>query len=397
MMNHPQQPSEYDAVLGGQSPSLEGAAVLGGIEGVKLRFSNPNIQVRVAVLKQALNYGEQGLDLVIQALNDDSWQVQYAAYSLLVHRTETRVKQVLEQPNKQGLKLQQIEVVTVNSYGQVSQRDQCIAKYFTEDLSNSVTLDMAAIPGGTFIMGAPETEERSFDDECPQHRITIQPFFMGKYPVTKAQWKAVAALPKVNCYLSSDGGYFGGHNANNLPVESISWHDAVEFCARLSRNTGRNYRLPSEAEWEYACRAGTTTPFHFGETITPELACYNGYNTDDKVYLAYGNGPKGEFVFRSSPVGCFPPNAFGLYDMHGNVSEWCADTWHKTYVGTPTDGSAWVSNDHWLYKESRVTRGGSWERYPDRCRSAARGSKELRGGGNNTLGFRVLCDAVANF
>lgn len=392
-MSDNQQPREYDVVLGGQSQSLERAAVLGGIEGVKFRFSNANIQVRVAILKQALNYGEQGLDLVLQALNDDSWQVQDAAYSLLATLTETRVKQALQQPNEQGLKLQPIEVVTVNSYGQVTQRDQCIARYFTEDLGNNVTLDMAAIPGGTFIMGAPETEERSFDSERPQHRITIQPFFMGKYPITRAQWKAVAALPKVNRYLSSDS-----FEANNVPVERVSWHCAIEFCARLSRNTGINYRLPSEAEWEYACRAGTTTPFHFGETISPELACYNGYHDVEFVHLAYGNGPKGKIGYHAFAVGYFPPNAFGLYDMHGNVSEWCADTWHKTYVGTPTDGSAWVSNDDWFFKEatSGVIRGGSWKRYPDRCRSAARASEELRSG-SSTFGFRVSCDAVVKF
>jgi formylglycine-generating enzyme required for sulfatase activity len=262
MMNHSQQPSKYDAVLGGNSPSPEGAVVLGGIEGVRLRLNNPDSKIRIAALSQALNYGEQGLDVVIQALHNELPQVQIQAYSLLTSRTELKVKQALLKFNPQGLKLEPIEVVTVNSYGEIIQRQQRIARYFTEDLGNGIILEMAAIPGGTFIMGAPEIEEYSITAQRPQHQVNVQPFFMGKYVVTQAQWRIVAALPKVKRFLNPD------IRDNNYPVERVSLYDAVEFCARLAKKTGRDYRLPSEAEWEYACRAGTTTPFHFGETIT---------------------------------------------------------------------------------------------------------------------------------
>jgi formylglycine-generating enzyme required for sulfatase activity len=252
-MNNPQQPREYDAVLGGNSPSLEGAAVLGGIEGVKLRLQNPDAKVRIAALEQALNYGEQGLDLVIAGLNDEYWEVQIAAYLILNKRTETRIKQILQKPNHEGLKLEKIEVVTVNKFGEIIQRQPRLARYFIEDLGNGVTLEMAAIPGGTFMMGSPENEAGRKDNESPQHQVTVPSFFMGKYPVTQAQYQAI---------MGTNPSRFKG---SNRPVEQVSWNNAVAFCEKLSQKIGKTYRLPSEAEWEYACRAGTTTPFHFGE------------------------------------------------------------------------------------------------------------------------------------
>ena len=125
-------------------------------------------------------------------------------------------------------------------------------------------------------MGSPEDERERYSNESPQHEVTVKSFFMGKYPVTQAQWKVVAALPQVNRKLNPDPSIFKG---NDRPVETVSWYYAVEFCDRLSKLTGKSYRLPSEAEWEYACRAGTTTPFHFGKIITTDLANYNGnYN-----------------------------------------------------------------------------------------------------------------------
>jgi formylglycine-generating enzyme required for sulfatase activity len=254
------------------------------------------------------------------------------------------------------------------------------AQYFVEDLGDGVELEMVLIPGGTFLMGSPEDELEHHESESPQHEVTIKPFCMGKYPVTQEQWKAVASLPQVNRELDAEPSEFKGENR---PVEEVSWHDAVEFCARLSSHTKRPYRLPSEAEWEYACRAGTTTPFHFGETITSELANYNANYT-------YGAGVKGVYREETTPVGSFGvANAFGLYDMHGLVWEWCADYWHENYQGAPTDGSAWLHiNDNYY-----MLRGGSWINEPEFCRSAYRDHYGT-GDGFNNAGFRVVCAAA---
>jgi formylglycine-generating enzyme required for sulfatase activity len=251
------------------------------------------------------------------------------------------------------------------------------AEFFTEDLGNGVTLEMVAIPGGMFLMGSPESEPERSEDEGPQHTVTLQPFFMGKFPVTQAQWQAVASLPKVNIDLEPEPSRFKGANR---PVEKVSWYEAVEFCARLSKATRREYRLPSEAEWEYACRARTTTPFHFGETISPELANYNGNET-------YASGSKGIDREQTTEVGSFPANAFGLYDMHGNVWEWCADHWHNSYEGAPTDGSVWLNENENKY---RLLRGGSWYVNPRNCRSAYR-LDNLPVTPDDYFGFRVVC------
>jgi formylglycine-generating enzyme required for sulfatase activity len=199
---------------------------------------------------------------------------------------------------------------------------------------------------------------------------------MGKFTVTQAQWKAIASLPKVKIDLNPDPSNFKG---SNCPVEKISWHEAVEFCDRLSRKTNRKYRLPSEAEWEYACRAGTTTPFHFGETITTDIVNYDGNYT-------YGSAPKGEYRQTTLPIGSFKiANAFGLYDMHGNVWEWCADHWHENYQGAPTDGSAWITGGD---GDRRLLRGGSWYDYPGSCRSADR-DRYVADDRVNGIGFRL--------
>ena len=280
----------------------------------------------------------------------------------------------------------EFETVMVDARGRVVKRyPNKQAKFFKEDLGNSVILEMVAIPGEKFLMGTEDEEiERLvqkfdwdyFRREKPQHEVTVQSFFMSKYPITQAQWRAIASLSKVKLDLESDPSRFKG---DELPVESVSWEDAQEFCARLSNKTKREYRLPTEAEWEYACRAGTTTPFHFGETITDKLANYRATNT-------YANEPKGEYRKQTTPVGSFPPNAFGLSDMHGNVWEWCEDDWHDNYQGAPNDGSAWLSGT----SSRKVRRGGSWVDVPVYCRSAYRGdtSRDYR---FYNLGFRVVC------
>jgi formylglycine-generating enzyme required for sulfatase activity len=261
------------------------------------------------------------------------------------------------------------------------QRQPSQAYRFVENLPGDIPLEMVAIPAGTFLMGSPDDEpERNADRESPQHEVTVESFFMGRYPVTQAQWRVVAAMPEVTRKLDRDPSRFKG---DNRPVEKVSWDDAVEFCARLSAHTGREYRLPSEAEWEYACRAGTTTPFHFGETISSELADYDGTTS-------YADGPRGEHRGETTAVDQFDvANAFGLTDMHGNIFEWCQDHWHDNYDGAPTDGSAWQEGGD---LSTRVRRGGSWFTYPRDCRSASRSSDNL-GNRNYFIGFRVCCSA----
>jgi formylglycine-generating enzyme required for sulfatase activity len=262
---------------------------------------------------------------------------------------------------------------------------------------NGVDLDMILIPPGTFTMGAPSTEENSSDSERPQHQVSLPFFFMGRYPITQAQWKAIAKLDPISQRLDPDCSNFKG---DNRPVERVSWQDAIEFCARLSRHTGKNYRLPSEAEWEYACRAETTTPFHFGETISTELANYDG--TDDQ-YGAYGRGEKGIYRGETTDVTLLKvANAFGLSDMHGNVWEWCLDPWHENYDNAPRDGRVWDEeneNDNRYQnvlnsinvliedKRDHVLRGGSWFDSPGNCRSAYRSYNDGR---NHDSGFRVV-------
>ncbi len=271
--------------------------------------------------------------------------------------------------------------------------------YFGEpiDEREGISLDMVWIPGGSFLMGSPDDEPDRYDDEGPQHPVTVPSFFMGRYPITQAQWQAVAAFPQIHRPLQPDPSYFKGANR---PVEQVSWYEAMEWCARLAQHTGRPYRLPSEAEWEYACRAGTTTPFHFGDTITTDLANYRGTDDEDLNWKgAYGQGSTGDYREETTPVDHFDvANAFGLSEMHGNVWEWCLDHWHSNYDGAPTDGSAWLDPeqatepvDEENDNRSRLLRGGSWNLNPRYCRSATRGSYFPRNR-FNYLGFRVVCE-----
>ncbi|NES70978.1 MAG: formylglycine-generating enzyme family protein, partial [Okeania sp. SIO2D1] len=200
-------------------------------------------------------------------------------------------------------------------------------------------LEMVYIPGGSFLMGSPENEAGRESSESPQHQVSLQPFYMSKYPITQKQYEAMMG--------NNPSNFKGG----SRPVENVSWHNAIEFCQKLSEKTGKIYTLPSESQWEYACRAGTTTPFYFGETITSELVNYEGK------------------IGQTTDVGSFPPNAFGLYDMHGNVWEWCLDVWHNNYNGAPTDGNAWEIGGNNSY---RLLRGGSWSYNSGYCRCAWR-------------------------
>jgi formylglycine-generating enzyme required for sulfatase activity len=259
---------------------------------------------------------------------------------------------------------------------------------FDERLGEEPRLRMMQIPGGTFMMGSPKDELDNYEDESPQHEVSVKTFFMGKYPVTQSQWRFVAGLEPVNRALEPDPSHFKG---DNRPVEQVSWEDAVEFCDRLSCHSNKQFSLPSEAQWEYACRAGTTTPFHFGNTITTDLANYRGTDSKERSWSgSYGDGPKGEYRKETTPVDYFDvANAFGLCDMHGNVWEWCVNHWHNNYEGAPTDGSAWLTDDQVV---RRVLRGGSWYYIPRYCRSATR--LNLTPGNRSTrFGFRVSCAA----
>jgi formylglycine-generating enzyme required for sulfatase activity/tRNA A-37 threonylcarbamoyl transferase component Bud32 len=274
------------------------------------------------------------------------------------------------------LKTFDFEVVSVNYRGDIIKGDRHQAKYFLEDLGNGVNLPMVQIPGGNLTMGSPLDEvERAIDEESPQHQVIIPDFFMGKYEVTQAQYQAI---------MGTNPAQFIGANR---PVEQITWDEAMEFCHKLSNKTSRTYRLPSEAEWEYACRGGTTTPFYFGKTITSNLANYDGNYT-------YAGEPKGKYRQETTLVGTFPPNPFGLYDMCGNVYEWCLDNYHQNYQQAPQDGSAWVNKNNPKNKNNdggRILRGGSWKEPPRFCRSANRlwldPSIKLA-----MVGFRVVLD-----
>ena len=199
-------------------------------------------------------------------------------------------------------------------------------------LAASVTLEMTPIPGGTFLMGSPKDEIGRFSNEGPRHEVALAPFLMGKHLITRAQYQVVMGN-NLSCFKGA-----------NRPVKQVNWHEAMEFCYRLSQELGQAYTLPSEAQWEYACQAGTTTPFH--------------------------------------------PNEFGLCNMHGNVLEWCLDHYHDSYEGAPMDGSAWVDAEAEENKP-RIIRGGSCLLNPRYCRCAYR-SYDYPGNRFNDSGFRVV-------
>jgi formylglycine-generating enzyme required for sulfatase activity len=262
------------------------------------------------------------------------------------------------------------------------QRTPQVIQTFPEDLGNGIHLPMVLIPPGEFVMGAPANELDSRNDERPQHLVTIaHPFFMSQCPITQAQWQAL---------MGKNPAHFTGDL--DLPVDSVSWQDAQKFCQRLSAKTQRSYGLPSEAQWEYACRAGTTTPFHFGKTIDAEIANYRAAdrNIRGNIYSGkYAQGVSGLFRQQTTPIGSMGvSNAFGLYDMHGNVWEWCEDDWHDDYEGAPTDGSAWITSTS-NQDSTKILRGGSWFNDPKRCRSACRGRLDIDSD-DNCISFRVV-------
>jgi len=234
--------------------------------------------------------------------------------------------------------------------------------------------EMVVVPAGAFTMGSPASEAGRDDDEDPQRRVTIgKPLAVGKFSVTFDEWDACVADGGCNGYKPSDQGWGRGRR----PVINVSWNDATAYAAWLSRKTGRTYHLLSEAEREYVTRAGTTTPFWWGTSISPQQANYNGTTT-------YGNGPTGEYRQRTLPVDSFAPNPWGLYQVHGNVWEWTQDCWHDSYAGAPSDGSTWATGNCSL----RVRRGGAWNDLPRLLRAALRfwNAPDDRSSG---IGFRL--------
>lgn len=226
------------------------------------------------------------------------------------------------------------------------------------DLGNNVTMKLVLIPAGKFQMGSPDSESGRNSNEGPQHEVTIsEPFYMGTYEVTQEQYEAVTG---------NNPSYF---KSKTNPVEKVSWNDAAKFCDKLSQKTGKVVRLPTEAEWEYACRAGTKTPFYMGESISSDEANYKSKDEDRQ---------------RTVPVGTFKPNGFGLYDMHGNVHEWCSDWYADSYANAGNiDPEGPMGADH-------VARGGSWYNSPQYCRSASRAGLLPDFDGKARIGFRVV-------
>jgi formylglycine-generating enzyme required for sulfatase activity len=242
-------------------------------------------------------------------------------------------------------------------------------------LADDIDLEFVLVPAGEFRMGSPDAEQSPA--EAPQHLVRIpRPFYIGRFPVTQAQWTAVT------------GKNPSKHRGDpRLPVDQVSWFDCQEFCERLCQLHGRVFRLPSEAEWEYACRAGTTTRYAFGDTLSPGQVNFTPYAAqfgpppaDEDAFVrgmelaAEADEATGGRSARPTPVGSYPPNAWGLYDMHGNVDEWCEDVWHPSYAGAPADGSAWLDGEDG--EPFRVVRGGWASATEFVCTSSAR--RQLR-------------------
>jgi formylglycine-generating enzyme required for sulfatase activity len=283
-------------------------------------------------------------------------------------------------------------------------RWQSTTQAFHEALGDGEWLAMVRIPAGLFQMGSPmeEAESGRDDDEGPVHGVELEEFLIASTPITQAQWRVVARWQQGPAEtwripLEANPSLFQGDHArlrdgepdsSQRPVDAISWDEASEFCRRLSQRTGRHYTLPSEAQWEYACRAGSSTPYAFGFALTAELANLR-LSTPAWAVPEPTNAEPAD-VEQTTPVGLYPANAWGLHDMHGNVWEWCLDHWHDNYLGAPSDGSAWIDANASGTAE-RVLRGGSWSDSPVDSRSAYRRRLPALARDPGTLGFRVVC------
>ena len=256
-----------------------------------------------------------------------------------------------------------------------------------EPTTNSIGMKLVEIPAGTFMMGSRRSEAERHPKET-RHEVTIsRPFLMGVNEVTQAQWQKVMPDERTAVFSSNNGG------GPDHPMENVAWEKAVEFCEKLSnldaeKQHGRTYRLPTEAEWEYACRASTTTPFNTGESLSSTQANFNGN-------YPYGDGEKGPYLRRTAPVGSYSPNAFGLYDMHGNVAEWCSDWFDPDYYENSPDvdplGPPFGVLSDGYERFYLTVRGGSWLDDARACRSAYR-YRAMDRTPNRLIGFRVVCE-----
>ncbi len=298
-------------------------------------------------------------------------EIKVLQYQLLeAQRVRPAAKETLDEADTspiEGTEEFHFDVITLDERAQELEYYRGTGRQHVEDLGNGVKLDMIFIPAGNFLMGSPPNEAERFEHEGPQHEVELNAFWMGKHPVTQEQWMTIM-----------DGQNPSEFQGAKRPVEKISWYDAVEFCRQISNRTGHVYRLPTEAEWEFACRAGTSTPFHFGATIITELVNYNGSTP-------YASAPKGRLRGSTTEVGIFLPNAFGLTDMHGNIWEWCQD-WFDAYYyeNSPVDNPRGPETGAY-----RVIRGGSWDSLARSCRSANR-RFGAPGSHCNYLGFRLV-------
>jgi eukaryotic-like serine/threonine-protein kinase len=296
-------PHESDAVLGGNNTPPIDAAILGGVIGQKRRLAH----------KLGVSLDDELFDQLFQQISDD-----------------TALK------SSRDHKLFEFETFTINSCGEVITRTNQHAFYYTEELGNNVNLDMVYIPAGSFLISYDESKTRK-PIICP---VTHKSFYIAKYPTTQAQYMAV---------MDNNPSNFQGDDHH--PVGNTTWNDAIQFCQKLSNLTGREYRLPDESQWEYACRAGTTTPFYCGDTITTEFANYDGREQ-------YADEPQGVYLGRTTPVGKYSPNDWGLYDMHGNVWEWC---YESLLASQDIDSHGRIPG---------ILRGGSWCYVPQGCSSS---------------------------
>jgi eukaryotic-like serine/threonine-protein kinase len=327
------QPDRTDAILGGQTPPPIDAAVLGGgIAGAKLQIAN-----------------EWGM-----------------SYELVDRLSQTH-------------KIFSFETVNVNNFGKIIKRTKKSAFYYTENIGNNISIEMVYIPSGSYMMGSPVSNSDDEDNgeiiryrETPQRLVNIPAFYIAKYLTTQEQYQVI---------MAENPSKFRG---TKRPVEQVDWSTARQYCNNLERRTKKKYVLPSESQWEYACRAGTDTLFYCGDTINNDLANYNSK-------CRYKNQELGLDIPQTTDVDKFPPNSFGLYDVHGNVSEWCADLRSTTYQNAPTDERPWVHGDSWWSgwnDGDHMLRGGSWFSGLDDCRSASRTSGLQI---PSHVGFRVTC------